>query len=126
MEPHARKMLPFCVRSLCASCALVVGCSGPPHANQPTARSTDWDATPCVFPDEAVRAGIVDETVDLEIRVAADGRAEGVTVVKEPGFGLGAAAIRCAVVRRYLPAVDSDHRPVPGTLKIRIRFRRND
>jgi len=75
-----------------------------------------------VFPEEAARAGIVEAAVDIEIRVAADGRAEAVTVLKEPGFGLGAAAIRCAVVRRYLPAVDSENRAVRGTLKLRVRF----
>src|SRR5882724_10644812 len=97
-------MLRSDVGFLCASCALAVACATHPPATEPTVRSTDWDGSACAFPDEAARAGIVDAAVDIEIRVAADGRPEGVTVVKEPGFGLGAAAIRCAVVRRYPPA----------------------
>ena len=56
-----------------------------------------------VFPDEALAAGVEGMAV-LRLDITAEGTVEAVTVVRDPGHGLGAAAEEVARGSRYEPA----------------------
>lgn len=84
--------------------------------------STLWN---CAFPAEADKAKIDDAAVTIVVHVRADGIAERVDVLNDPGHGFGAAAATCAKQRKYTPPNDEQGRPKPGrTPPIRIRFTR--
>jgi protein TonB len=69
------------------------------------------------IPDEAA--------VRIVVRVRADGSAERVSVLNDPGHGFGAAAISCAMSQRYQPALDSQGlNTASNTPPFVIRFRR--
>lgn len=80
-----------------------------------------WD---CPFPDEADAAGIESAVVGLEVRVAADGGVESVTVSRDPGNGFGREARRCALSRRWSAALDRAGNPVAMTTAVNVRFAR--
>jgi biopolymer transport protein ExbD len=60
--------------------------------------------------------------VFVRIHVDAAGNPTNVDVIDDPGRGLGEAARACAMARTYRPAVDAKGRPVPGALKLQIKF----
>ncbi|MDI1442641.1 energy transducer TonB [Polyangium sp. 6x1] len=81
-----------------------------------------WD---CDFPPEADVAGVREAVVTLRILVRADGRAQKVEVVSDPGYGFGAQARYCAYEHRYRPALDRAGQPIQASLgPVRIRFTR--
>lgn len=81
-----------------------------------------WD---CPFPTEADALGVDDGVVTLLIEVRPDGRAQRVTVLKDPGHGFGRVARSCAAAHHYRPALDSDGKPISATIgPIRVRFTR--
>ena len=58
-------------------------------------------------------------------RVRADGTAESVSVVRDPGQGFGRAARACAMRQRYAAAEDREGRAVIATTApFRVRFTR--
>jgi len=80
-----------------------------------------WD---CPFLDEADGAGIESAVVGLEVRVAADGRVESITVSRDPGSGFGREARRCALSRRWSAALDRAGSPISRTTAVNVRFER--
>ncbi|MDC0740639.1 energy transducer TonB [Polyangium mundeleinium] len=93
-----------------------------PDRSRPASLHGDraWD---CDFPSEAEAAGIRNVVVVLRILVRADGRAQNVEVVSDPGYGFGAQARFCAAQHHYRPALDRDGQPIQASLgPIRIRF----
>ncbi|TKD11785.1 energy transducer TonB [Polyangium fumosum] len=95
-----------------------------PDRSRPASLHGDraWD---CDFPSEAEAAGIRNVVVELRILVRADGRAQRVEVVSDPGHGFGAQARFCAAQHHYRPALDRDGQPIQASLgPIRIRFMR--
>lgn len=95
-----------------------------PDRSRPASLHGDraWD---CDFPSEAEAAGIRNVVVVLRILVRADGRAQKVEVVSDPGYGFGAQARFCAAQHHYRPALDRDGQPIQASLgPIRIRFYR--
>jgi len=63
--------------------------------------------------------------VVIVARVSANGGAESIAIVTDPGQGFGAAARSCASRQRFDLAVDRDGRPVAGsTSPFRVRFTR--
>ena len=64
-----------------------------------------------------------EQTVLLRAAVRADGRAERVDVLADPGFGFGAAARSCALATRFEPARDPAGQPVAAlSPPIRVHF----
>ena len=69
--------------------------------------------------------GIEDGVVTLQATVRADGTAERVTIVNDPGSGFGTAAQRCALAAKYLPALDERGAAIAGDTKpFQVRFNR--
>ncbi|MBK6848409.1 MAG: ferric siderophore ABC transporter substrate-binding protein [Proteobacteria bacterium] len=79
----------------------------------------------CPWPVEAEALAVDEELVLVQVRVAADGRAEQVTLLSDPGRGFGEAARTCALGTRFLPALDAAGRPLRSlSAPIRVRFLR--
>lgn len=79
----------------------------------------------CPFPPESDAEQINHAIVRLVVVVSASGKAESVNVVGDPGFGFGREARRCAMSKRYEPALDSNGKPISqATPPFRVRFDR--
>jgi protein TonB len=79
----------------------------------------------CPFPPEADTAQIDDAYVTLQADVRADGSPTAVRILADPGNGFAREARRCAMNKRYSPALDHDGSPVAGSTRpIRVHFSR--
>jgi len=83
--------------------------------------SGSWDH--CGFPAEADLEQVNYARVTVAVNVGADGKASNATVVKDPGFGFGALAQRCALRERFQPALNKAGQASASTLTITINFR---
>jgi protein TonB len=104
---------------------------GPPNPTSSVLSSPDRSRRPaladglawaCPFPTEADAAGIDEAVVSIRVDVDRLGAVRNVSVRNDPGHGFGGAAQRCAMARRWTPAVDRDGSPVDGTVDLRVRF----
>jgi protein TonB len=85
--------------------------------------SLDQSAWTCPWPAEADAQQVDEQTVVLRVTVRADGRAERVDVVGDPGYGFGPAARQCALGTRFEPARDGAGQPVTAlSPPIRVHF----
>jgi protein TonB len=92
------------------------------RARQVTLDQFAWN---CPWPAEADAEQVNEQTVVLQARVGADGRAERVDVLSDPGFGFGAAARLCTLRTRFGPARDAAGQPIPAqSPPIRVHFYR--
>jgi protein TonB len=83
----------------------------------------DDAAWSCAWPAEADAQQVNEQTVVLRVSVRADGTAQRVDVLSEPGSGFGAAARACALTTRFEPARDPSGHPVPAdSPPIRVHF----
>lgn len=79
----------------------------------------------CPWPEQADLLAVDEERVVLKVDVDAQGRVTAASVVTDPGYGFGAAALRCARQHRFLPATDVAGRPIAASSPpIRVRFSR--
>jgi len=86
------------------------------------AGSKEWR---CPWPAEAEVEQIDEAFVVVQVTTRADGAADKVAVLSDPGHGFAREAKMCAMRERYQPALDRDGNPIPGLTKsIRIRFER--
>jgi protein TonB len=84
--------------------------------------SPSWS---CPFPSEADVQQINRATATIVVTVSSSGRPTAARVLSDPGYGFGDAAKRCALGRRYEPALDPDGNPVGSTTPpIIVRFKR--
>ncbi len=83
--------------------------------------SDSWE---CGFPAEADIEQINNAQVPITVTIGADGHAQSVTVIRDPGYGFGGLAKRCALRMRYSPALGKSGEPVTATQVITINFRR--
>lgn len=84
---------------------------------------TSWKD--CGFPSEADIEGINLALVELVVRVGADGRAQSVTVLKDPGYGFGKLARACANRKTYVYGLNSQGKPITKTTEpFVVRFTR--
>jgi protein TonB len=91
------------------------------RAPTPKPQST-WQ---CPFPAEADLEGINHAVVQLIVTVNPDGTAKSATVLKDPGYGFGQAARRCAFKWPYIPGLDSAGKSVVKTTgAFSVTFRR--
>lgn len=87
--------------------------------------SLDQAAWNCPWPAEADAQQVNEQTVVLRVTVRADGRADRVDVLSDPGFGFGTAARLCAQRTRFEPARDPVGQPVAAlSPPIRVHFYR--
>lgn len=85
--------------------------------------SDRWDD--CPFPGEADSEQIDQAYVIIQVKVKADGTADTVTIVQDPGHGFAREARKCAMRKRYNTALDVEGNAVGGMTKpFRIRFER--
>lgn len=78
----------------------------------------------CPFPAEADAEQVDEAAVGIEVRVGVDGRAQTVTVTRDPGHGFGREARKCALRERYSPALNVDGLPIAGVYRVNFRFSR--
>jgi len=83
--------------------------------------SSQWD---CPFPAEADAEEINYQRVKLLIVVRADGTPQDAKVVNDPGNGFGREARKCALTRRYEPALNRDGLAVAGNTVVNVTFQR--
>jgi len=85
----------------------------------------DQSAWSCPWPAEADAEQVNEQTVVLQAGVRADGHAEHVDLLSDPGFGFGAAARMCALRTRFEPARDTAGQPIIAlSPPIRVHFYR--
>jgi protein TonB len=85
--------------------------------------SLDQAAWNCPWPAEADAQQVNEQTVVLRATIRADGRADSVDVLSDPGFGFGAAARLCALRTRFEPAHDTAGLPIAAqSPPIRVHF----
>jgi periplasmic protein TonB len=98
------------------------GLSGPDRSRAARiAGGLDWQ---CPFPGEADQAGIDRAVATIQVELDAAGRARRVSVVSDPGHGFGAAARRCALSKRWIPALDRNGNARASSATLRVRFER--
>ncbi|HKQ68743.1 MAG TPA: energy transducer TonB [Polyangiaceae bacterium] len=97
--------------------------SGPDLSRPPSASgASEWD---CPFPPEADADQIDFQRVEIAVTVRADGAAQDVKVIADPGHGFGRAARQCALRRAWTPALDRQGKPTAGTIpRVGVTFRR--
>jgi protein TonB len=85
--------------------------------------SLDQAAWNCPWPAEADAQQVDQQTVVLRATVRADGKADWVDVLSDPGFGFGSAARLCALGTHFEPARDTAGQPIAAeSPPIRVHF----
>lgn len=85
------------------------------------AGSGTWD---CPFPAEADAEEIHSAVVSLRVRVGKAGAVESVDVTRDPGFGFGRQARRCALRKKWQPGLDRSGQATEGVAIVHVRFGR--
>jgi protein TonB len=78
----------------------------------------------CPFPPEADTAQVDSAVVRLRVDVDVSGKATRVSVLKDPGFGFGREAMRCALASAWTPALNRSGAPLDATSVVDVRFER--
>jgi len=95
---------------------------GPALARAVTLSEDAWD---CPWPSSADEHERDEAEVDLSVEVAPDGHVAHVRILRDPGFGFGAAARACALRTPFTPALNRGGQPVIAwSPTIRVIFRR--
>ncbi|HMJ13651.1 MAG TPA: energy transducer TonB [Polyangiaceae bacterium] len=121
---HAQGTSTQAVRDARARAGGVVGGQGTSPAGDLSrapqlAGGARWD---CPFPEEADAEGIDRAAVTLRVDVGSDGRVAGVTVMRDPGTGFAREARRCALRKRWSPALDRAGNPKAGAAVVNVQF----
>ncbi|HKV24842.1 MAG TPA: energy transducer TonB [Candidatus Acidoferrum sp.] len=77
---------------------------------------------PPLYSDDARKAKYMGSVV-LQVTVTADGRAVNISIVKDPGMGLGEKAVESVRTWRFRPAVGPNGKIVPVIVPIEVTFR---
>jgi len=77
---------------------------------------------PPLYSDGARKAKYMGSVV-LQVTVTADGRAVNISIVKDPGMGLGEKAVESVRAWRFRPAAGPNGKIVPVTVPIEVTFR---
>ncbi len=95
---------------------------GPDLSRSPVPLASDWDCSQ-LFPSDPEAGDRA--TVTIAVTVLADGSAQRVAILRDPGHGFAAAARTCAMGQRFRPALDRAGKPVISTTPpITVRFTR--
>jgi protein TonB len=96
--------------------------SGADRARAPSLlSSTEWD---CPFPEEANDDQMDSAVVTIRIDVNVAGAPKNVRVMSDPGHGFGREARRCAMSKRFRPALDGEGNPIERPVTVNVRFQR--
>jgi hypothetical protein len=95
-----------------------------PDRSRPPRLAGDAQWAHCGFPEEADEVGMNEAMVMLRVSVDAGGALRAVDALRDPGFGFGRLAKRCAERSRWLPALDHEGHPVARTHLLSVRFER--
>jgi protein TonB len=83
---------------------------------------TDWE---CPWPEEAEELSVDEQTVVLRAVVGPTGSPKSASLISDPGFGFGEAALSCARQYDFQPALDEEGEPYTATSPpIRVQFTR--
>lgn len=77
---------------------------------------------PPLYSDDARKAKYMGSVV-LQVTVTADGRAVNISIVKDPGMGLGEKAVESVRTWRFKPAAGPNGKIVPVIVPIEVTFR---
>ena len=77
---------------------------------------------PPLYSDDARKAKYMGSVV-LQVTVTADGRAVNISIVKDPGMGLGEKAVESVRTWRFRPAAGPNGKIVPVIVPIEVTFR---
>jgi len=100
--------------------ARVVVPQGPDNSAPPRLLEDDWS---CPWPREAEEEQIDEQTAMVRVTISAAGTVKQVTLMEDPGFGFGRAAVACALKAHFSPGLDRSGRPVESTSPpIRVHF----
>jgi periplasmic protein TonB len=77
---------------------------------------------PPLYSDDARKAKYMGSVV-LQVTVTADGRAINISIVKDPGMGLGEKAVESVRTWRFKPAAGPNGKIVPVIVPIEVTFR---
>jgi protein TonB len=83
--------------------------------SRPAAVTSSGEWNDCGFPPEADQEGVNFGKVTLAVTVRADGRARSVAVIRDPGYGFGAVAQRCAMRKTYQTALNREGQAIEQT-----------
>jgi protein TonB len=100
----------------------VPGGAGPDLSSSAKPLSGSWDH--CGFPQEAEVEQVNQAKVSIAVTISAEGRAQTVSVMQDPGYGFGALAKRCAMRERFSPAKNRLGQAIAATQVVIINFRR--
>lgn len=79
----------------------------------------------CRWPQAAAALESHEERVLVEVSIDRRGRIRSAKVIRDPGFGFGAEALRCARKQRYRPARDARGQAVgPRKILLGVNFQR--
>jgi protein TonB len=99
--------------------------AGPKDLSRPAGITSGGDWNDCGFPAEADQEGVNFGKVTIAVTVRADGRARSVAIIKDPGYGFGAVAQRCAMRKSYQPALNRAGEAIEQTTApFTVRFTR--
>lgn len=95
---------------------------GPDRSKSAMPEGSAWDCSR-LYPADPDAGDYA--TVLIAVSLQADGTPKRVALLRDPGHGFGAAAIRCAMSQRYHAALDRAGNPVAATTPpITVRFTR--
>ncbi|MGC0772416.1 MAG: energy transducer TonB [Candidatus Acidiferrum sp.] len=77
---------------------------------------------PPLYSDDARKAKYMGSVV-LQVTVTADGRAVNISIVKDPGMGLGEKAVESVRTWRFRPAAGPNGKIIPVIVPIEVTFR---
>lgn len=80
-----------------------------------------WD---CPFPGEADAEEVNSAVVSLRVQVGKNGAVESVDVTRDPGFGFGREARRCALRKKWQPGLDRSGQATGGVAIVNVSFGR--
>jgi periplasmic protein TonB len=99
--------------------------AGPKDLSRPAGVTSGDDWNDCGFPPEADQEGVNFGKVTIAVTVRADGRARSVAIIKDPGYGFGAVAKRCAMRKSYQTALNRAGEAIEQTTApFTVRFTR--
>lgn len=78
----------------------------------------------CPFPSEADADGVDHAVITVRLTIDANGSPTNAAVVRDAGRGFGREARRCALEKRFEPALDANGTPRAGAITINVHFDR--
>ena len=95
-----------------------------PDRSRPVRLVNRRPLTNCGFPPEADVAQVNHGRVDVAVTIDAQGKVAKVSILSDPGYGMGSRARRCAQRATYAPARDRSGKAISSTITLNVKFER--